>query len=147
MHNSPRLPAISLVIAVLIGLYAAFDAGRNDGPLTELQLGEIALAVSLAIFGIQGIISVLVEGRELHPGRVAPRLTDRLSAGIVIIACILLVIAGMLAYGIASEWGVKAIGTLAGTGCVAISLLLVFFKEAFIGDEANFDNRDDGVPW
>jgi hypothetical protein len=26
-------------------------------------------------------------------------------------------------------------------------LLLVFYKEAFIGDEATFDDRQDGVPW
>lgn len=147
MRNSPRLPSVCLIISFLLGLHLAYSTGNNDGPLTELQLGEIALAISLIIFGLQGLISVVVEGQELHPGRVAPRLTNRLSAGIVTIACILLVISGLLAYGIASEWSVKSIGTLAGTGCLAISLLLVFFKEAFIGDEANFDNRDDGVPW
>lgn len=147
MRNSLTLPTATLVAALALGLYVGFNAGRSDGPLTELQLGGIALAVSLSIFGLQGLISVLVEGQELQPGRVPARLTGLLSAAIVLLSLVLFAVAVALAYGIADEWRIEIVGTLAGIGSVLLALLLVFYKEAFIGDEACFDNREDGVPW
>ena len=38
-------------------------------------------------------------------------------------------------------------GVAAGAGCVFLATLLVCYKEAFLGDEARFDDREDGVPW
>jgi hypothetical protein len=137
----------SLALALLLGLHIAYEIGQSDGPLTELQLGEIAAAISLAIFGIQGLVSVAVEGQELHPGRSPARLTNGLSIGITALSIILIVVAGLLAFAIAADWEIEAVGTLAGIGSIVISLLLVFYKEAFIGDEATFDDRQDGVPW
>jgi hypothetical protein len=147
MRNSPRLPTLSLVLGILLGLHSAYSIGQSDGPLTELQLGEIAAAICVAIFGIQGLISVVVEGQELHPGRSPARLTNGLSIGIALLSFLLIVLAGLLAFGIAAEWQVRAVGTMAGLGSIVISLLLVFYKEAYIGDEATFDDRQDGVPW
>jgi len=147
MRNSPRLPIISLLIAVIVGAYAAVGVSQNNGPLTELQLGEIALALTAAIFGFQGLVSVLVEGQELRPGRTFGRATGPLSIGIVLFSIVLFVIAVLLAYGITDKWRIEAIGTLAGVGCLVLSVLLVFYKEAFVGDESRFDNRKDGVPW
>jgi len=147
MRNSPTLPTVALLLALALGVFAAVDAGRGRGPLTELQLGEIAAALTLAIFGFQGLISVLVEGQELEPGRVPARLTDPLSIAIVLFSIALFGIAVTLAFGIADGWRLRVIGTLAGVGCLVLAVLLVFYKEAFIGDEANFDDRQDGVPW
>jgi hypothetical protein len=147
MRNSPLLPFVALVLASGLGLHASVAAGGDPGPPTELQLGEIALAITLAIFGIQGLISVVVEGQELEPGRVPERLTGTLSVGILLLSLVLFGLAIVLAYGIADEWQTKAIGSIAGVGCLVLATLLVFYKEAFVGDEANFDDRDDGVPW
>lgn len=115
--------------------------------LTELEIGLTAIAFTLAIFGIQGLISVLLEGRRLLPGRVRPRLTNPLSVAIVVFALLLFGIAIFLGIGIVRGWGPLALGTLAGLGCLDLALLLIFYKEAFIGDEACFDERNDGVPW
>ncbi|MDQ3656210.1 MAG: hypothetical protein M3457_14175 [Chloroflexota bacterium] len=147
MRNSPLLPSIALIAALVMGLDAGIQAGGSDGPPTELQLGEIAVALTLALFGIQGFLSIVVEGQELRPGRVPARLTTSFSVAIVVFSIGLFAIAVALAYGIAAEWSVRAIGILAGVGCIILSVLLVFYKEAFLGDEANFDNRRDGVPW
>lgn len=147
MRNSPRLPIISLLIAIVAGAYAAIGVSQNNGPLTELQLGEIALALTAAIFGFQGLISVLVEGEELQPGRTFGRATGPLSIWIVVFSIALFLIAVFLAYGITDAWRIEVIGTLAGVGCLVLSILLVFYKEAFVGDESKFDNRKDGVPW
>ena len=147
MRNSPALPLASLVLAILLGIHASAAAAGDGGPLNELQLGEFALALALLVFGLQGIISILIEGQELVPGRVPARLTNPLSVAIVIFSLLLFALAVLLAYGIADGWRLQVIGTLAGVGCLVLALLLVLYKEAFIGDEANFDDRQDGIPW
>ena len=148
MTNSPRLPVVSLILAILLAIAAAatIDPGRPL-PLSELQLGAVGGALTLAVFGIQGLISVLLEGRELRPGMVPPHLINPLSAAIVIVSILLFGDALLLGYGIVVGWGTDALGVAAGTGCVFLATLLVCYKEAFLGDEARFDDREDGVPW
>lgn len=151
MVNSPRLPMVALLLAAGLGLLAAASFLRREvgevAFLTEAEIGMVAIGFTAAIFGIQGLISVLLEGRTLTPGIVRPRLTDPLSVAIVIGSILLLGIAIALAYGIISDWGPIVLGALAGAGALILSGLLVFYKEAFVGDEACFDRRDDGVPW
>jgi hypothetical protein len=152
MDNSPRLPAFALVLAVALTVVAiiAHRAGGVEAEifvLSELEIGLVAVAFALTVFGIEGLISVLLEGRRLHPGIVRPRLTDPLSQAIVLFSLALFGIAIWLGYGIVSEWGPLVLGVAAGLGCLVLALLLVFYKEAFIGDEAGFDEREDGVPW
>ena len=145
MRNSPTLPWLAIVVAAVLAV--AVWASHGEGPLTELELGGIAWSIGLAIFGLQGLISVLVEGQELRPGRVLPRLTDPLSVAIVLFSLALFAMAVLLGYGLIDDWDEAALGALAGGGCLVLSLLLVLYKEAFVGDEASFDERDDGVPW
>jgi hypothetical protein len=115
--------------------------------LSELEIGFVGFALTLLIFAVQGFISVLLEGRQLHPGRVRPRLTNPLSVAIVVFSILLLVIAVFLGVGIARGWQPYLIGTLAGLGSIVMALLLVFYKEGFVGNYARFDDREDGVPW
>jgi len=146
--NSPRLPIVSLVLAAILAIAAGLLMNPAAPlPLSELQLGAIGGAVTLAVFGIQGLISVLLEGRELRPGMMPPRLTNPLSAAIVIVSLLLFGDAVLLGYGIIIGWGTTALGVAAGAGCVFLAALLVCYKEAFLGDEARFDDREDGVPW
>lgn len=151
MDNSPRLPTVAVLLAVGLGLIAGASFLRREATevvfLTELEIGMVAIGFTSAIFGIQGLISVLLEGRELHPGIVRPRLTDPLSIAIVVGSVVLLGIGIALAYGIVTDWGAIVLGALAGSGALILSGLLVFYKEAFVGDEACFDKREDGVPW
>ena len=148
MTNSPRLPIASLILAGILTIAAALTIDPGEPlPLSELQLGAVGGAVTLAVFGIQGLISVLLEGRELRPGIAAPHLTDPLSAAIVIVSLLLFGDALLLGYGIVNGWGTAALGIAAGAGCVFLATLLVCYKEAFLGDEARFDDREDGVPW
>ena len=148
MTNSPRLPIVSLILAGVLAIAAAttIDPGQPL-PLSELQLGAVGGAVTLAVFGIQGLISVLLEGRELRPGMAPPHLTNPLSVATVIVSILLFGDALLLAYGIVIGWGTAALGVAAGAGCVFLATLLVCYKEAFLGDEARFDDREDGVPW
>ncbi len=151
MDNSPRLPVVSIAVAALLAIITAVTyAARTVGKvpfLSEIELGLVAASFTLVIFGIQGLISVALEGRRLTPGIVHPRLTDPLSLAIVVFSLLLLAVAVALGYGIVNDWGAIALGVFAGAGCIILAMLLVFYKEAFIGDEARFDEREDGVPW
>jgi len=123
------------------------EAAQQPFHLNELQIGVVAWAFTLVIFGVIGLISVVSEGRELRVGRVAPRLTNLLSWAILVVGVLLFAIAVTLGVGIAFGWSTALIGLLAAAGCFILAMLLLFYKEAFIGDEASFDRRDDGVPW
>ena len=148
MTNSPRLPIVALILAGLLAIAAATTIDSSQPlPLSELQLGAVAGALTLGVFGIQGLISVLLEGRELRPGMAPPQLTNPLSVAVVIVSLLLFADALLLGYGIVMGWGTAALGLSAGAGCVFLATLLVGYKEAFLGDEARFDDREDGVPW
>jgi hypothetical protein len=147
MRNTLALPIISLIFAVGLVIAVLISYGDETGPLSELELGGVAWAVGLAVYGVQGLISVLLEGRELRPGRTPPRLTGPLSVLIVLGSLALIGIAATLAVGLVDDWRTSVLGSLAGAGCLVMALLFIFYKEAFFGDEATFDNRDDGVPW
>lgn len=121
--------------------------GETPFHLNELEIGLVAWAFTLAMFGIMGLISVMSEGRTLEVGRVLPRLTNPLGWAILVFALILFGIAVALGVGIAVGWRTSTIGLLAAFGCFDLALLLIFYKEGFVGDEASFDQRDDGVPW
>lgn len=148
MKNSPWLPVAALVLAAVLSIVAIVTTGAGSPvPLSELQIGAIGGALALATFGIQGLISVGLEGEELRPGRVSPHLTDPLSAAIIVAALLLLVDALLLGYGIVNGWDTARLGVTAGIGCTLLAALLIFYKEAFLGNEAHFDDREDGTPW
>jgi hypothetical protein len=146
--NSPRLPIVALILAILLAIAAAaaIDPGQPL-PLSELQLGAVGGALTLGVFGVQGLLSVGLEGRQLRPGISPPHLTNPFSAAIVLVSLLLFADALLLGYGIVAGWRTVALGVGAGAGCVFLAALLVFYKEAFLGDGAHFDEREDGVPW
>jgi hypothetical protein len=107
----------------------------------------VAGALTFTVFGVQGLLSVAIEGRELRPGIVPAHLTNPLSAATVAVSLLLFANAVLLGYGIVNGWGTGPVALAAGAGCLFLAALLVCYKEAFLGDEARFDNREDGVPW
>jgi hypothetical protein len=141
------LPIVALVLAVVLAIAVIIHTGGDSDKLTELDLAGVAWSVGLAVYGAQGLISVMLEGHELRPGRVVPHLTGPLTTGIGLLSLALFGIAILLAIGLTSDWDVDVIGLLAGAGCIVLASLLVCYKEAYVGDEATLDNRDDGIPW
>jgi hypothetical protein len=150
MQNSPGIPLAALVVAIALATATAVSvmAGVGGDPaLTELQIGATAWALALGMFGLQGIVSIIVEGRQVLPGVIMPRLNNPLSAVIAALSILLFVLAGLTGFAIVSGQSTALIGTAAGSGCLDLGLLLLFYKEAFIGHEAHLDVRQDGVPW
>ena len=115
--------------------------------LSELEIAFVAFGLTLLVFAVQGFVSVALEGRELHVGRIMPHLTSRISTSLMLGSIALLVLALVLGTGIGLGWSVKIIGSLAGIGSVLLALMLAPYKEGFVGSEAHFDDRNDGVPW
>jgi hypothetical protein len=136
------LAAVGLAIAVAVTLDPA-----NPIPLSELQLGALGGGVAFTVFGLQGLLSIWSEGRELRTGVVPPTLTNPLSAAIVVLSLLLFAVSLLLGYGIVTGWDTLRLGSAAGVGCLLLAALLLLYKEAFLGDEARFDDREDGVPW
>lgn len=151
MRNSPGLPALALIGAAALGVFTVVvhltGPAKSVFVLTETEIGLVAWALTFAVYGLQGVLLVALEGRELHPGLGKPRLTEPLSVAIVVFALLVLAAAVGLGWGIFSGWGPGSLGLLAGAGCLDLALLLVFYKEAIMGDEVRLEKRADGIPW
>ena len=150
MQNSPGIPFAALVVAIALATVTILSviAGIGGGTaLNELQIGATAWALALGLFGLQGVVSIIVEGRQVLPGIITPRLNDPFSVVIAALSVLLLGFAGLTGFAIISGQSTALIGAAAGAGCLDLGLLLLFYKEAFIGHEAHLDLRQDGVPW
>jgi hypothetical protein len=150
MQNSPGLPLVALLVGFTLAATTVVSvmAGIGGFPaLSELQIGATAWALALGIYGVQGIISIVVEGRQIVPGSVPPRISKPLSLGIGGLSIVLLVVAAMTGSAIVLGQSTAMIGSAAGAGCLVLALLLLFYKERFIGHEAHLEPRQDGIPW
>ncbi len=150
MQNSPGIPLSALVVAIVLAgatIASVLLGVGGDPALNELQIGAAAWALTLAIFGVQGIVSIVLEGRQLFVGTIGPRLTNPLSAAIAACSILLLILAGLTGLAIVSGQPTAVVGTAAGAGCLVLGLLLLLYKEAFVGHEAHLEPRQDGVPW
>jgi hypothetical protein len=150
VQNSPGTPLAAFVVAIVLAgatIVSVMAGVGGDPALNELQIGAAAWAVTLAMFGAQGIVSIVLEGRQLFVGTIGPRLTNPLSAAIAACSILLLILAGLTGLAIVSGQPTAVVGTAAGAGCLDLGLLLLLYKEAFVGHEAHLEPRQDGVPW
>ena len=150
MQNSPGLPLVALVVGLILAVITveSVAAGMGGDPaLTELQIGGADLELALGIYGVQGVVSIVAEGRTLVPGTVAPHMDGRMSVAIAGLSVVLVAVSALTGLAIVSGQSAAVIGSAAGAGCLLLGLLLLFYKEAFIGHEAHLESRQDGVPW
>jgi hypothetical protein len=150
VQNSPGIPLAAFGVAIMLAGATSVSvlAGVGGDPaLNELQIAAAAWAIALAVFGAQGIVSIVLEGRQLLVGTIESRLTDPLSVAIAACSMLLLILAGLTGLVIVSGQPTVIVGTAAGAGCLDLGLLLVLYKEAFVGHEAHLEPRHDGVPW
>jgi hypothetical protein len=150
MNNSPGIPLVAVVVAILLAgaIVVSVMAGVGGDPaLNELQIGAVAWALTLGMFGVQGIVSLVAEGRQLFVGTIGPRLTAPLSAAIAACSLLLVFLAGLTGLVIVSGQPTAVVGSVAAAGCLDLGLLLLLYKEAFVGHEAHLEPRHDGIPW
>jgi len=94
VQNSPLIPLAAVVVAVGLAIltFVSLMIGVGGGPaLNELQIGATAWALALTIYGVQGMVSVVVEGRQVSLGWIQPRLSTPLSAAIAGLSVLLLI--------------------------------------------------------
>ena len=63
MQNSPGIPLAALVVAIALATVTILSviAGIGGGTaLNELQIGATAWALALGLFGLQGVVSIIV---------------------------------------------------------------------------------------
>ena len=150
MHNSPGIPLAAFVVAIVLAgatIVSVMAGVGGDPALNELQIGAAAWALTLAIFAVQGIVSIVLEGRQLLVGTIGPRLTNPLSAAVAALSVLLLILAVLTGLAIVSGQPTAVVGRAAGAGCLDLGLLLLLYKEAFVGHEAHLEPRQDGIPW
>jgi len=150
VQNSPGIPLAAFVVAIILAgatIVSVMPGVGGDPALNELQIGAAAWALTLAIFGVQGIVSIMLEGQQLFVGTIGPRLTNPLSAAVAALSVLLLILAVLTGLAIVSGQPTTVVGTAAGAGCLDLGLLLLLYKEAFVGHEAHLEPRQDGVPW
>jgi hypothetical protein len=150
MSNSPGVPFAAVVAAMLLAgatSVSVITGAGGDPALNELQIGAAAWALALGIFGVQGIVSIVAEGRQLFVGTIGPRLTTPLSAAIAACSMLLLFLAGLTGLVIVSGQPTAVVGSVAAAGCLDLGLILLLYKEAFVGHEAHLEPRQDGIPW
>src|SRR5205085_7152155 len=105
MQNSPGIPLAALVVAIALATITMLSviAGVGGGvALNELQLGATAWALALGLYGLEGIVSIVVEGRQVLPGTIEPRLSNPLSAVIAALSVLLFALAGLTGVAIVS---------------------------------------------
>jgi len=119
---------------------------------THLEAYEIALiawVTVLAVFGLQGLISVWLEGRELEadkPKRASEPLAAVVAMGALALAEVFLAARLVRALHVAPE----PAGTLAlyaSLGAFILAVMLIIYRRYFIDDEVIVGEREDGVPW
>ena len=150
MQNSPGLPLVALVVGVILAAITVLSVTAGigfDPALTELQIGAAAWALALGIYAVQGVVSIFAEGRSIVPGTIAPRMNNWTCLAIAGLSIVLFAVAGLTGLAIVSGQSTAVIGSAAGAGCLLLGLLLLFYKEAFIGHEAHLEVRQDGIPW
>jgi hypothetical protein len=150
VQNSPGIPLAAFVVAIILAgatIVSVMAGVGGDPALNELQIGAAAWALTLAIFAVQGIVSIVLEGRQLLVGTIGPRLTNPLSAAVAALSVLLLILAVLTGLAIVSGQPTTVVGTAAGAGCLDLGLLLLLYKEAFVGHEAHLEPRQDGIPW
>ena len=147
MRNTPVIPIVALAAAALLAAVAALTRAGGQIALSEREIGLVAWAFTLAVFGLQGASSVLLEGQELRLGSSPPRLTAPLGLAIAALSALLVGIALLVGFAILSGQSTAVAGATAGAGCFCLAVILGLCKEGFAGREAHLDARDDGVPW
>jgi len=76
VQNSPGIALAAFVVAIILAgaTIVSLMAGVGGDPaLNELQIGAAAWALTFAMFGVQGIVSIVLEGRQVSGWCVVPR--------------------------------------------------------------------------
>ncbi len=116
--------------------------------LTEYQIGLLAWVLVLAVYGVVGLTSVWLEGKEPVPGQHVPH--PGAGAAVVLAAGALAALAGMVVFiwrvvrGTGPAWLLGLSGTF---WMWSLALVLAVYRRYFVPDEIIEQDRDEEIPW
>lgn len=125
-------------------------AGRQWVPehLSEYQIGLLAWVLVLAVFGIVGVASVWLEGRELSEAHPAPAGGNVAAAAVTLFAVAALGGSALFMRQVAGgDASVAALGVTATFWMWSLAAALAAYRRYFMAGEVIQQDRHDEVPW
>jgi len=118
--------------------------------LEEYQVGLLTWIAVLLVYGAQGVLSVLVEGKEVHerePDRNSqPPLGSVMVIGILFL--ILLLSAGVFVLQVVRPAGSILVLAVSGVGwMLALATMLLLYRRYYVPEELASEAREDEIPW
>jgi hypothetical protein len=116
--------------------------------LDAYQIALIAWGFVLALYGVQGVLSVWLEGRELKLKGQGERPREPLWVLVVILAltALELLLAVRFVLGLPTA-PARQLALDAGLLFMVLAVMLVLYRKYYVADEVMAQERDDGVPW
>ena len=116
--------------------------------LKAYEIGLVAWTFLLALFGLQGLITVFLEGEELEPHEGKER--EGSLGAIALLAGLLaleVALAVLFARGLYTGAQAKTLALYGGGIFLALAAMLIVYRRAFVKDEVIAQEREDDFPW
>jgi len=116
--------------------------------LDSYQIALIAWGFLLALYGVQGVLSVWLEGRELRLNAHRERPREPLWVFVVVLGLTALefFLAVRFVMGLPTA-PARQLALDSGLLFLVLAAMLVLYRKYFVEDEVVAGERDDGVPW
>jgi len=116
--------------------------------LESYQIALIVWGFVLALYGVQGVLSVWLEGQQLQPGekKAAPEPLPAVAA-ITVLAGAEIALAVQFVQNLRHGPNPHALALDGALLFLGLAAMLVLYRKYFLSDEVITQDRDDGVPW
>jgi DMSO/TMAO reductase YedYZ heme-binding membrane subunit len=157
--NDTVVPIFALIFSIamffmtyLNGQRIAALQGRMPEELTVGQIGLMAFAMVLFIYGFIGLLSNWLEGAEMKPGKHTPEPSSLPVVAGVVLSLLLTAIAGFfartLAFGSVEGYHKASLeGGLFAAMMLLIALLVTIYKKFFMDEEVLAEGGKSDFPW
>jgi hypothetical protein len=158
-RNDAVVPAFAVIFSIALfwmtyldGQHIALLEGHTPAELSVGQIGLMAFAMVLFVYGFVSLISYWLEGAELRPGKHMPAASSLPVVAGVVLAVLLVAIAGFfaraLAFGATIGYHNAALqGGLFAAMMLLIALLVTIYKKYFMGEEVVAEDEKSDFPW
>ncbi len=116
--------------------------------LKAYQIGLVAWTFLLALFGIQGLITVYLEGQATEPHRGEAR--EGSPWAVLLLAMLLaveLAFSVLFARGLYGGAPSELLALYGGAIFFALAAMLIVYRRCFVRDEVIAEEREDDFPW
>ncbi|MFQ5793585.1 MAG: DOMON domain-containing protein [Candidatus Bipolaricaulia bacterium] len=135
------------IVPIDLGIGA--EGGARISELKAYEIWVVAVLFLLALFGLQGLASIRLEGTELEPDtrkQAGQPLGAVLAIGVMTAAVISLAV--LFVYGLyVSAASLGRLASYAAIGFFLMGVIMLIYRGYFIDDEVQVEGRDEEIPW